>query len=187
MALMTTFIVGAGEPTSAASATVYPKAGTFSHVCNVIGTDGVTEAVHCADLGVVWVKDSSLGLDGAIIQAEGETVCQPAGGGAPKPCAGIIQNTGLYDKPGDGPYSIYRQACGYWGDAPCPSSARYYGNTGPDDAYVARPPAGKCVAVNYWAALTSDWVMLPSSGSGTIVTGGSATNVASKHLLKVCA
>jgi hypothetical protein len=117
--VLTIEVVGSDGPTTL---------GYADHQCEVMGNDGVREAVHCADL---MYHDRGGGL--GEFWARGQALCQPIGGGYPKQCAGIRQNPQLWDTRYSQPVESYIQACGRYTnqDPPCPSDGlRFYSYSG---------------------------------------------------------
>lgn len=141
-------------------------ATVVGHTCNVLGGDGSTEGVHCADLAFV---QNATGWD---IWAVGQALCQPSGGGTEKQCAGIRQNTVLFDLLG--PLASSQHNCGRFGGSACPATVRFQNASG--HFQLAVPAAGKCVEI--WAAMINDEIVLPVSAK----TVGPGPNVASTHV-----
>lgn len=142
------------------------QATVVGHTCNVLGGDGSTEGVHCADLA--FVQNAT----GWEMWGVGQALCQTSGG-TEKQCAGIRQNAGLFN-PG-GQLAGAQHNCGRFGGSACPATVRFQNSSGHFQLPV--PPAGFCVEI--WAAMIDDEIVLPVSAK----TVGPGPNVASAHRL----
>jgi hypothetical protein len=82
--LVTAAAVLAAAPMAAEASLPPPGATELLHSCVVIGSDGVTQAVHCADL--LSVPSATAGTD---YLGENEVLCQDIASRAIVECAGI--------------------------------------------------------------------------------------------------
>lgn len=135
------------------------------HVCNVLGNDGSTEGVHCADLAYV----SNATNTGWMIWPIGEALCQTVSDHVEKQCAGIHQNPGLFDS-GAQINSLPRN-CGRFGGAACPATTRF--KMSGNHFELDFPESGECI--DLWASMPEDKIVLPVSAK----TVGPTPNVTS--------
>jgi len=188
--VVTAFAMGPADPASATSVLIYPANGTFSHNCRVLGGDGMTEAVFCADLATMWEFNLSVpDLYVLDLTEKAEVFCQPVGGGTAHQCAGIKVTAGLYANSSATELVDHIAAvCGaYYGQPPCPASGRFIiSRLGWEEPTFLGPTSHGCeeflYATDYWVSVTSTVVRLP--GSGTFVQ--SPPNVASNHISQLC-
>ena len=120
----------------------------LSHVCRVLGSDGTTQAVHCADL-------FSLGHGSAV--GQNEVYCQNIASRAVVQCKGIVQSVELAVGEGGRKPVFTRSEQGICGAAfqdPACGTRRVVSQTAPT-------PAGR-VACAVWAV----------SGDGSTSNGG---------------
>jgi hypothetical protein len=150
--------VTSSDPASAAPT-------VLGHACNVLGGDGSTQGVHCADLAFVT---NSTGWE---MWGVGEALCQTISGGVEKQCAGIRQNVGLYNPSGQ--LAGAQHNCGRFGGSACPATVRFQNSSG--HATLPFPPAGFCYEI--WAAMTNEQIVLPVSAR----TVGPSPNVGTAH------
>jgi len=153
LALAGTATASAAPLTPAASAararTAAPSGGLLlSHVCRVLGSDGTTQAVHCADL-------LSLGHGSAV--GQNEVYCQNIASHAIVPCTGIVQSVELAVNEG-GRRPVFTRPeqgiCGAAFDDPACGARRVVSRTAP-------APAGRAACVA--------WTV---SGDGSTSNGG---------------
>lgn len=123
------------------------------HVCNVLGSDGSTEGVHCANLAYV-TNDTDTGW---VIWPVGEALCQTVSDHVEKQCAGIRQNPGLFDS-GAQINSLQRN-CGRFGGAACPATTRF--KMSGNHFALDFPSPGTCI--DLWATMVNDAIVLPVS------------------------
>jgi hypothetical protein len=136
-------------PGAAGARTAAPAGGLLlSHVCRVLGSDGTTQAVHCADL-------FSLGHGSAV--GQNEVYCQNIASRAVVQCKGIVQSVELAVGEGGRKPVFTRSEQGICGAAfqdPACGTRRVVSQTAPT-------PAGR-VACAVWAV----------SGDGSTSNGG---------------
>ncbi len=152
LALAGTATANAAALTPAASAAGARPAAVpatlLSHVCRVLGSDGTTQAVHCADL-------FSVGHGSAV--GRNEVYCQNIASRAIVPCKGIVQSVELAVGEGGRKPVFTRSEQGICGAAfqdPACGARRVVSQTAPT-------PAGR-VACAVWAV----------SGDGSTSNGG---------------
>jgi hypothetical protein len=152
LALAGTATANAAALTPAASAArarpAAAPATLLSHVCRVLGSDGTTQAVHCADL-------FSLGHGSAV--GQNEVYCQTIASRAIVQCKGIVQSVELAVGEGGRKPVFSRSEQGICGAAfqdPACGARRVVSQTAPT-------PAGR-VACAVWAV----------SGDGSTSNGG---------------
>lgn len=120
-------------PATASAAPRIPAAGSLlSHVCQVLGSDGTTRAVHCADL-------ISLGHGSAV--GQNELYCQTIASGAIVPCLGMWESVELAVQAGRSPVAFTRSQsamCGKALNRPRCATGRVIHRTAPTAAGPAR-------------------------------------------------
>jgi hypothetical protein len=159
------------EPRVVAVTRPSTAATVVGHKCNVLGSDGTTQGVHCADLA--FVQNAT----GWEMWGVDEGLCQsPAG--AEKQCAGIRENVGLFNPPNpmnpSGQLAGAQHNCGRFGGSACPATVRFQNSSG--HFQLPFPPPGFCAEI--WASMINDEIVLPGSAK----TVGPGPNVASGHM-----
>lgn len=143
----------------------------FSHDCAVIGSDGTTQAVHCADL-LGTADGYNVGTD---FYGQNEVLCQNIATGAIVECAGIHETVEIaIDSPVSGVWGN-SGVCGVrFGHSAC--GARRVENMTTTDVYTG-PGFYTC---DFWAISANDSVVLP--GSGKTVSGGNIATEPHEHV-----